>query len=855
MTRDLNALRSPEMTDIERKGIALSRQISCEGSVLLSNNGVLPLSPCSVALFGYGARHLINTGIGSGDVSARYETQVEDGLKALGFTIVNTPWLDEFDRIYADYRKDLKEELQRKSEETGIDCIHVWYSYSHEHIATQPITEADMPDAEAAVYVLSRKEGEGRDNSYEKGNYLPADWEIEQIRTLRSRYDKLILLLNIGSVLDMQEINAIGPDAVLVIYQGGAELGAAAADMIAGIVPPSGKLTTTWAKDYMDYSSSACFGPNLNDLHVPYKEGIYIGYRYFDSFRVRPAYPFGYGLTYTDFRLDPEEIRINGSEVCCDIRIENTGSRPGKEIVQLYLSAPWGKLDKPFQELAAFAKSKMLEPGEKELLHLTFRLEDHVSYDSENAVYLLEKGDYKLRLGNCSDTTHVCALLKLDEDIILRKVKNLFEPPVVFDDMKPAESIHEEIGDVPVLMVQASSLSVQAEPSYNRGNPNYLNGDCSAYNLSSGPCVQINVPHTISLDDVKAGKYSVEEFAGSMNTEELIHLVTGQYYEHKPYKMYCYSPHVLGACGETTNYFDQSSSPRNIPYLITCDGGSGIHLTEKFQTDADDNIRYLDPVLVFEHGEFGIPDYDDSLPYYYQYTTALPIPTQQACTWNPSLIEAAADIVGQEMERYGIDIWLAPGMNLHRNPLGGRNFEYYSEDPVLTSMIASAITRGVQKHPGKGVCIKHFAANNQETNRTGHIACVSERTMREMYLRGFFMTIRDANPFSIMTSLNCVNGPHGTNSKELATYILGDEWSFDGLIMTDWNTTRADRGGSTAMCIEAGDHLIMPGSERDLSRLRRGIRTDSPSEDRITLGDLQHCAIGFLKAMLKLRWD
>ncbi|MBO4888074.1 MAG: glycoside hydrolase family 3 C-terminal domain-containing protein [Firmicutes bacterium] len=855
--RNLQELLSPNMTETERKGIALARQASCEGSVLLENNGTLPIKPCRVALFGFGARHLINTGVGSGDVSARYEIQVEDGLKQAGFEIATTAWLDTFDQIYAKHRKDLREELLKKSEETGIDCIHVWYQYSHEHIACQPILETDMPPAEAAIYVLSRKEGEGRDNAWQKGCYLPADWEVEHIRVLRERYERLIVLLNIGTVLDMQEIRKIGPDAVLAIYQGGAELGYAVADMLTGAVPPSGKLTTTWAEDYWDYSNSKVFGPQYPELMVPYSEGIYFGYRYFDSFKVKPLYAFGYGLTYTQFEFNCKAISHEKDTIRMDVSVQNAGSFKGKQTVQLYLSAPWGKLDKPAQVLCAYAKTDMLLPGESQELSLSFRLADFASYDTEEACYLLEKGAYVLRLADVSDSSRPCGVIELAENFITRKVKNVFSVPIELDEIRPERPGETTLPeDLPRISLNRDDIPWTEEPVYSEAPVNYL-GRLTEEDvlLSAGEKRRMNVREDITLPDVITGKATLEELIASMTVEELIHLVTGQIYVHPVYKMNCYSQHVLGCCGETTNYFAGEEHPRKIPFLTTGDGGSGLHLIEKFQLDEKGEIIYLDPVLVFEHGAFGIDGYVDGLPYYYQYTTALPVPTQLANTWNTELTEKLGDVVGAEMERYGVDIWLAPGVNLHRNPLGGRNFEYYSEDPFLTASIASSIARGTQKHPGKGVCVKHMAANNQETNRTSHTACVSERTMREMYLRPFEWVVRDARPFSIMTSLNCVNGPHGTNSHELATSILQDEWGFDGLIMTDWNTTRKDRGASTSACIRAGMHIIMPGSENDLRLLREGLEKDSPLEKAVPLGDLQKSAMGVLRAVIRSMED
>ena len=625
--RDLERLRNPEMDALERQGVALCRQASAEGSVLLENRGVLPLSPTDVALYGFGARQLINTGIGSGDVLPRYVIHIEQGLEEAGFRVLTKDWLEEFDRIYRAHREKLKRELQEESERTGIDCLHCLYSRPHEHIPCQVITERDLVDSDTAIYVISRKEGEGCDNVYAPGGYLLAEWEREQLVFLRRHYQKLIVLLNVGSVLDMGWLQEVEPDAVLLIFQGGAEIGRAVADVLTGAVPPSGKLTTTWAKRYEDYTSSQNFGQCGTGKEVFYKEGLYIGYRYFDSFQVSPRYPFGYGLTYTAFTLGDYQVEVEKDIVRLSLLVQNTGAWRGKEVVQAYLSSPAGELGQPYQQLCAFTKTRWLEAGDRETVSLSFSLCDYSVYNTEKEAYCLEAGEYVLRVGTSSAETQICAVLSLEEGQVIREVKNVYrqeewkelcpnpEVGTSFvrdgqEDTERQESADkqgstdgQESMDVPVFWMRPETF-YQGRTEYGGEAVNYLGGavDAGKVNLTAGKMVSVDVPQDISLPDVIEGRYTMEQLIASMGEEELIHLVTGQFYEHPPYKMNCYSPHVLGACGEMTNYFEEQGSSKQIPYVILADGGSGLRLIRRFQTDEQRQVIYLDPVLNCENG-------------------------------------------------------------------------------------------------------------------------------------------------------------------------------------------------------------------------------------------------------------
>lgn len=857
--RDLEALKEKNITPLEAEGIRLCTQASAEGAVLLENHQALPICPGPVALYGYGARQTINAGVGSGDVVYRYVVNIEEGLENNGFTITTKKWLDEFDEIYREHIRVLYQDLQEESDRTGIDRAHCLGYRSHEHIACQDIHVTD-PGTDTAIYVLSRKEGEGCDNVYAPGGYLPTEWELAHLRVLRSHYKKLILLLNLGSVMDMQEVRKIGMDAILLMYQGGAEIGNAVAKMLTGEVPPSGKLATTWAYDYWDYPNSKIFGNNFKEKNVPYAEGVYVGYRYFDSFAKKPLYPFGYGLSYTVFSVSNTNMSVKPSgDVTIRTVVQNTGKHRGKEVLQVYLSSPVGEMDKPYQQLCAYQKTQMLEAGEKEELEFHFSMLDVCSYDPRKESYVLEAGDYTVRIGNQSRNTFVCGIIRLNEEHVVRHVKNLFPKCIEFEELHADPKMwHEDWqtqadNKTPVFCLRAEDIAVLEDPKYSGVAQNYLGGpiDAAKVNLTSGDTICVDVPKDISLPMVMRGDATMEQLIASMDIEELIHLVTGQLYKHPVYRMDSYSPHVLGACGETTNYFVQNNSPKEIPFCILADGGAGLRLIRRFQTDENGEIIYLDPVLNFENGELGIKDYREGLQDYYQYSTPTPIPVQMACTWNGELLEKIGNIIGGEMARYGVDLWLAPSINLHRNPLGGRNFEYYSEDPYLSAMTAVPLISGVQKHPGRGTTVKHFAANNQETARTSHNACVTERTLRELYLKPFELTLKYGKPMCLMTSLNSLNGPHNANNKDLTTYLLLDEWSYDGLVTTDWNTTRKDRGSNTAQCIHSGTHIIMPGSNRDLNNLRDGLQNKSGQGDVVLLGELQKSAMGYLKYLMR----
>lgn len=863
MKRDLESLRSAQISSLEQEGIMLAKQASLEGAVLLENNGVLPIKPQPVALYGTGARKTIFTGIGSGDVAYRYQVTVEQGLKNAGFTITSGDWLDQFDLLYEENWKRLVESLQEESDETGVDALHCYYNRPHILPMSQPITAENLEaasEADVAIYVITRKEGEGCDNRYCKGEYLPFDEELEQLRLLREKFQSLIILINTGSPIEFAPVLELKPDAVLLVYQGGAEMGNAVAELLTGAVTPSGKLTSTWARNYWDYPNSAEFGENDGNTETEiYREGVFIGYRYFDSFDVKPLYPFGYGMSYTSFAIQCTGVSHCGSRVSVSVQVKNVGDTAGKEVVQLYWSVPDPTGKHPRKELVAFEKTTLLQPKESQRIELVFCMEDFAVFSQEESIYYLEAGYYPLYLGSSSDQNEVCGMLQLKSRCVTRKVKHLFETPVSFTEitapsgMSDNEKLELATG-VPICVISADEIPTDGTVQYCDAYTNYFGSKMrpEEVNCGAGKNRFLEVPDNITLEQVKNGEYTLEELIASMDEDEIIHLCTGQEHIDPRFLIKSVSTHVPGACGETTNYFVQKGGERRIPYTVFSDGASGLRLIQHIQADPDGNISYINPLLSYEGGKFvsGETGYVDGYEDLYQYVTCLPIAAQLACTWNRDILYKLGRVIAKEMIKYDVDLLLAPGFNLNRNPLCGRNFEYYSEDPLVSAVIAGAFIEGVQSYKGRGAAVKHFAASNQEAARTAHCSVVTEKTMRELYMRAFELTIKYSHPAAVMTALNCVNGPHGTNNRDLAASVLRDEWNYKGLIMTDWNTTTPARGGRAVGCINAGDDLIMPGSSDDWEKLKTALHNQSGEGEAVTLGALQYCAMNVLRYIL-----
>jgi beta-glucosidase len=840
-----------EVTQEEREHGKLARSLAGECVVLLENDGVLPLKETGkIALYGNGARRTVKGGTGSGDVNTRDNINVEQGLKEAGFTVTTEKWLDVLDEYYKQAHIDYVRDIAENAKKEGV--AEVIYSFSHpfKEPACLEIDEAELKskDANTAVYVLARNSGEGADRFNEAGDYLLYPEEKNNLKKLGENFSDVILVLNIGGVMDMSEIRSIpGISAIVLMSQLGNIGGLVLADVLTGAVNPSGKLTDTWAKNYMDYPSSETFSHNNGDVDDDYyKEGIYVGYRYFDTFGVEPVYPFGFGGSYTDFEFEPIGAAHLGEEIRVDVMVKNVGeSYSGKEVIQLYVQAPEGKISKPYQELIAFAKTKEIAPGEFEILQIRFSLKDLASYDEDGAAWILEAGEYVILAGNSSRNTKPAAVIDLKDAITTIKTKNLFAGERVKELLPPERETISARGQVPVIVIDSISSIIETEEI--------------VYTDVRKPCTT-DKTEKLTFSDIREGKCTVDELVAQLTVKELAEFCVGTLRADEGSVVGNASNTVPGAAGDTTSILAES---RGIKNMIFADGPAGLRLQPVFKTELDGTMIPGGDML----GEIVQPfpeGLDESkVITYYQYCTAIPIGWALAQSWNTDMLEQVGDMVGEEMEKFGIDLWLAPALNIHRNPLCGRNFEYYSEDPYVSGKAAAAITKGVQKHPGKGTTIKHFAANNQEDNRYFTNAHINERAIREIYLKGFEIAIKESQPLSIMTSYNLINGIHTANSHDLIQASARDEWGFKGVIMTDWFTSQYMPGltgtaipkypiSASTGCIYAGNDIQMPGCSKNVDDIVKAVETGEEIDGyKITLADLQFCAGRVIDAVVK----
>ena len=841
---------SPEITEWEKKHMESVRRIAAEGMVLLENNGVLPLKADgrALALYGNGVRRMVKGGTGSGDVNSRTIINIEQGLEDAGFSIATKPWLDRFDRACADYGAEYMGQFKAILQEKGFAGVNWALENPYRDPAVPEITQEDLAgtDRDLALYVIARTSGEGADRKLAPGDYELSQREIENLRTLTSYYEHTLVILNVGGVIDTKFLRSQkGVDAVLLMSQPGCAGGYALSDVLTGKVTPSGRLTATWAENYADYPSAESFSylsGNLDDSE--YCEGVYVGYCWFDSFGIRPAYPFGFGRSYTDFALSTRRVEILGGTIRVTVSVRNTGTLyAGREIVQVYVSQPRGKLDKPYQVLAGFAKTKELAPGEEEILTVDFSISSLASYDEERAAWVLEEGSYDIRVGTHSRNTHIAAVLELDESVVTEQLQNKVRPDCELTVLRAdPDKFYTYLSEA---AERANALRLEIIPA-------------TIPTRTADYCAKAVEMHTekteaITVTDVLEGRAALEELTAQLSVGELAALVVGAERGGlgSVSTIGAASAAVPGAAGDTSMELADS---RGITNLVLADGPAGLRLSKSFVADGQGNVV---PGLgesafgnLFEM--LGVPaaQRPEGAVDHYQYCTAIPIATMLAQTWDPAAIEEAGDIVGAEMEQFGVDLWLAPGMNIHRSPLCGRNFEYYSEDPLLSGLCAAADTRGVQRHPGRGTTIKHFALNNQEDNRMHCNSRCSERALREIYLKGFEIAVKEAQPLALMTSYNLVNGIHAANHRELLTDILRCEWGFRGLVMTDWGTTDGTAQcfqygcSNAALCVKAGNDLTMPGSQADVDAIVNAVGKD------LTLAELQACAKRILELVL-----
>ncbi len=815
----LTGTASQEVQPYETEHRKVAKTAAEEGFVLLKNeNGVLPVAKGSkLALYGPGASNPIKGGTGSGDVNEREVVSIYDGLKQAGYEITTESWIESFKKQYEQSRLDWRQEVWDKIDRAGGGPTPLFNAYASTQYAMPAGDLPEKTDACTAVYVISRIAGEAADRFAKESDYYLNEKEAEILKNICAMYKDVILLINSGGIIDLSFLDTYkNISGVVLISQPGMETGNAVASILTGEVTPSGKLTDTWAYKYEDYPNSKTFSHNNGNVETEkYEEGIYVGYRYFDTFQIPVRYPFGYGLSYTDFSIAVKSIaKEDNDSVSVTASVTNTGSTySGKEVVQVYVSCPQERMEKEYRRLAGFAKTKLLAPGESEELTIQIPLYALASFCTQTPGWVLEKGSYGLFAGNSIADSSLAGIIELTDDALLVKTEHICPLKEDLQELSaPRDAVKAlrdawlaDAGQVPSLTIDASGLKT----------------DTIAYGKEKD---------SISPE--------VWQFVESLSLDQLILLATGD-----PGKGQGAAEELgdgaLGSAGiSVPGSAAQTSScaleDKNLAPIVLADGPAGLRLLQSYPVK-DGKIQPAPFEMSLEHGFLARNvDFGDA-QLYYQYCTAFPIGTLLAQSWDKRLLRTVGKAVAEEMNLFCVTLWLAPGMNIHRNPLCGRNFEYYSEDPLLAGRMAAAMTDGVQSVYGCGTTIKHFACNNQEDNRMGSDSVISERTLREIYLKGFEIAVKESQPMSIMTSYNLVNGIHAANNYDLCTKAARDEWGFKGVFMTDWTTTHNGPDCTAAGCMRAGNDLVMPGIPNDHANIRAELENGTLSQEQLKL--------------------
>ena len=831
--RTFNGTTSPEVTQRETDHRKLAREAAAEGFVLLENKDhFLPLAKGSkVGLYGAGAIRTIKGGTGSGDVNERDSVNIFQGMKNAGYDVTSSEWLEDYDKLYVQARLDWKNEIFTKLNGDDTKFFDAYSATPFFMPSGNPIDEekAAADGADTAFFVLARIAGENKDRFDTEGDYFISKEEKAILAQVSRCYKNIVLVINTGGLMDLafvEEFDNIR--SILQYVQAGQEGGNAFADVVSGDVTPSGKMTDTWAKDYYDYPGAEVYSYKSGDLmKEKYEEGIFVGYRYFDTFQVPVRYSFGYGMSYTDFEIRTDDIKVSGRgmmnpKVSVTVTVTNTGDTyAGKEVVQIYASCPQGRLVKEFRRLAGFGKTKLLAPKESQTMTITFPLYQLTSYEEESASWILEPGMYGIWVGNDLNTSVLSGALELDEKAVMTACENIC--PL-------KEELNEIVPDAE--KVQAREVAWQKEVKEKR---------MSVIELKAAEIPTEKVDYQPVPEELpgKAGK-----IVDSLSVDQLAFLATGDPGRAQGNALGSAGISVPGAAAETSPC--ASEEPWNVTTIALVDGPAGLRLKREYQVD-NGEIVASDFLAALEGGFFSKPQEKRGTTYY-QFCTAIPVGTLLAQSWDVELIKRVGEMIGHEMELFNVTLWLAPGMNIHRNPLCGRNFEYYSEDPLLAGMMAAAMTLGVQKVPGCGTTIKHFACNNQEDNRMGSDSILSERALREIYLKGFEIAVKDAQPMSIMTSYNLINGVHAANCYDTCTKAARDEWGFAGAIMTDWTTTNVQIQGecTAAGCMRAGNDMVMPGLPEDHENIKKEL-----ADGTLTMAELKRCIYNTVNIVLQ----
>lgn len=757
----------------------LCRKVTAEGCVLLKNDGTLPLGNQQFALFGRCQINTFYVGYGSGgDVKPPYKVSILEGLRAGGANL-------------------------------DIQVVETYEHWTKNHIPDEgywghwPMCYKEMPVKDefiasaakrntTAVVVIGRAAGEDRENKIEKGSWFLTDTEDNLLALTRKYFKKVCVMINSGSIMDVTRIEKHKPDALMFVWQGGQETGNAVADVLLGKVSPSGKLTDTIAA-IEDYPSYKYFG---NKKYNNYAEDIYVGYRYFNTFaRDKIIYPFGFGLSYTKFEIIDCKVKQNAETTATvTFTVKNAGGFTGKQVVQVYLSVPQGKLGKPSRELAAYVKTKELAPNESQTLSVTVELKDFASFDDMGVTgyknsFVLESGGYKIFIGENVSCVKEIYTLNLDGMVLIKACEEACAPRYSFKRMVNAKGVHYENTPVATVNLRERVLNRLPKTFERKNGTDY------------------------SFQDVIDGKITPDEFVAEFTPEELDAFTRGSLYMMD-------SPYGPKGNAGTFGANCQPLFDKGIPAISTNDGPSGARLQA--------------------------------------HSTLLPNGVALASSFNDELVENLTYEFGKEVIARKSHVLLAPGINIHRNPLCGRNFEYFSEDPYLTGKMAVAYIKGVQS-AGASATPKHFACNNQESKRGINDSRVSQRALREIYLKGFEICIKEANPDCLMTSYNKLNGVYNYFNYELVTTILRDDWGYKGCVMTDWwmkngKSKHFKTLKTQAYRVRAQVDVFMPGAPnygihkgKSDGTLLKSLNGD----DGITLAELQRSAKNVLKLCIK----
>ena len=765
------------------KYAALARQAAAEGCVLLENEGqALPLRDGErVAVFGRMAFHYYKSGLGSGGlVNTRYVMGILDALKEC-----EGVHLDE--KLMGIYEDWIKENPYDEGQGWG----RVPWCQKEMEVTEEMLECARSNDV--SLVIIGRTAGEDQDNNAKAGSYCLTETEEDMIHRVCEVSERTVVVLNVGNIIDMSWVEKYRPQAVLYVWQGGQEGGNGVADVLTGKVCACGKLTDTIAADIKDYPSTENFGDPFKNY---YKEDIYVGYRYFETFaRDKVLYPFGYGLSYTTFEMKAEVLKNTGDKITVSATVANTGEVKGKEVVQVYVKVPQGKLGNPARKLIGFAKTKELESGEQEEVCIAIPKYDMASYDDSGVTghkscYVLEEGTYEIFVG--SDVRSAVYVGCYEEELrVIEELEEAYAPVEKFQRMKavllPDGTYQAVTEDVPVRTIDPQERRANEMP------------ETYVYTGDKG----------YKLVDVLDKKVSMEEFVAQISEEDLIAMFRGE--------GMC-SPKVTAGTAAAFGGVTDSLNALGIPVGCCSDGPSGIRMdcgTKAF---------------------------------------SLPNGTSLGCTFNVELVGALYEMTGKELRLNKIDSLLGPGMNIHRNPLNGRNFEYISEDPILTGRICAAQVKAMAKS-GIGSTIKHFCGNNQEVGRSTSDSVISERALREIYLKGFEIAVKEGGARSVMTTYGSVNGLWTAGSYDLCTMILRKEWGFDGIVMTDWWAKSNYEGHQAEVQVKAP----MVAAQNDIYMVVSDAKSNPENDDveemlhagKITLGELQRNAANILGFLLK----